>query len=474
MRLVLWFAALICLLPQEAALGQSGPGEAEVAARKLILVPAPAPSPALRYVLLPPLREKRSGNAALLYQRAHSPEWFTNLSRSPDFEKMHDVLEIPLSKLPKDKGLSLASGSMLREIDLAARRTHCDWEYLDRLREDGFGMLIPDVQSFRTYGRLLSLRTRDYLLAGDFDQAVYSLQTHFGLARHVGEAPIFINTLVANAIASYALKDIEELVQIEGAPNLFWALADLPRPLISLRPALEGERIMFEVIFPGMREALKDPSRPPLTVELIMGPMKNLAYVQEEGLNDKLTMGILASRSYPKARQFLLERGFQEAQIEAMTVLQVALMHALVEYDRIYDDMVKWSNQPAWVARQGFKNNHSSLSDVRFARDLSTLAALILPAFENVYEAQVRLERRIALLQTIEALRMHAAQNEGRLPKALAEIKNLPLPLDPSTGEAFHYRLEDGKAILFAPAPMGRPTHLMNVERYDLSVSPRK
>src|SRR2546423_30682 len=51
------------------------PAPPEPAPAILNLVPAAEPVPALKYRLLPELRDQHSGNAALLYYRAFSPEW---------------------------------------------------------------------------------------------------------------------------------------------------------------------------------------------------------------------------------------------------------------------------------------------------------------------------------------------------------------------------------------------------------------
>src|SRR5688572_27961867 len=61
----------------------------------LKLHPAAAPSPAMKHYLLPQVRELQPGNAAVFYQRAHSPEWYPFLERSPQFNKMHEWLDIP-------------------------------------------------------------------------------------------------------------------------------------------------------------------------------------------------------------------------------------------------------------------------------------------------------------------------------------------------------------------------------------------
>src|SRR5688500_1291195 len=52
---------------------------------RLTVAPAAAPSPALRYPLLPDLRDQSPGNAALLYYRAFSPDWLSH--RRPEVQK---------------------------------------------------------------------------------------------------------------------------------------------------------------------------------------------------------------------------------------------------------------------------------------------------------------------------------------------------------------------------------------------------
>lgn len=72
----------------------------------------------------------------------------------------------------------------------------------------------------------------------------------------------------------------------------------------------------------------------------------------------------------------------------------------------------------------------------------------------KVREARARLERKFALLRCVEALRMYAAENDGKLPAQLADIK-LPLPVDPFTGKAFLYQLDGRTATLRSTARPG-------------------
>jgi hydroxypyruvate isomerase len=60
--------------------------------------------------------------------------------------------------------------------------------------------------------------------------------------------------------------------------------------------------------------------------------------------------------------------------------------------------------------------------------------------------AEIRLHSNFAGLQTIEALRLHAAANGGRLPKTLEEVTIIPIPLNPATEKPFPYEFRDGVA----------------------------
>ncbi len=67
------------------------------------------------------------------------------------------------------------------------------------------------------------------------------------------------------------------------------------------------------------------------------------------------------------------------------------------------------------------------------------------------------LEQRIALLRHVEALRLYAADHDGRLPTTLAEVA-VPLPPDSFTGKPFLYTVEGATAHLRGSPPPGKET----------------
>ena len=85
-------------------------------------------------------------------------------------------------------------------------------------------------------------------------------------------------------------------------------------------------------------------------------------------------------------------------------------------------------------------------------------------------QAEVRLQQRLALLTCVEALRMHAAEHEGKLPAQLSDIK-LPLPVDPVTGKPFAYKLDGGTAHLRGTPPAGLEQNPAYNIRYEVTIA---
>lgn len=76
-------------------------------------------------------------------------------------------------------------------------------------------------------------------------------------------------------------------------------------------------------------------------------------------------------------------------------------------------------------------------------------------AREKVRQLTNRLDRHIAVLQCIEALRNYAAVHDGKFPGSLAEIKEVPILNDPVTGKPFDYSGSNSEVVLKGPAPNG-------------------
>jgi hypothetical protein len=81
-----------------------------------------------------------------------------------------------------------------------------------------------------------------------------------------------------------------------------------------------------------------------------------------------------------------------------------------------------------------------------------------------------RLDRHVAALQCIEALRLYAGAHNGTFPNELSDVTEVPIPNDPIDQKPFIYHRTGSKAALEAEAPNGAKArfalrYLLNVEK---------
>jgi hypothetical protein len=67
----------------------------------------------------------------------------------------------------------------------------------------------------------------------------------------------------------------------------------------------------------------------------------------------------------------------------------------------------------------------------------------------------MRIGRRFAALQAVEAVRMYAATHDGDPPPNQEALVDSPAPLDPATGTPFEYSVAGSTATLDAPPAIG-------------------
>jgi hypothetical protein len=438
---------------------------------KLTLRPAAAPTPALKYVLLPELADMRPGNAALHYQRAHSFEWWDNIRRQPFYFEIADWLDRPLEEV-RDKVGFVQNFSALKEVDRGARRENCEWEMTQRLRKEGISMLIPDVQGFREYAVLLAMRCRLEIADRDYPKAIYTLQTGFALGRHVSDAPTLIHALVGSAICSMALGRVEELIQAPDSPNLYWALTDLPRPLIDLRKPLQGEKLTLQAQFPDLKNLETEPLSPQAQKRMLKS-LNDVWFLTGNDSRSEMAKKFgflpLALKAYPPAKRALIAQGRKAEDVAALPVLQVILIDALQQYRRLHDDVFKWVNVPYPQARAGWKKADEDVRAIVREHPAAAVFVAFVPALQRVHEATLRLDRRVAALRCIEALRLYAAAHGGKLPAKLSDITEVPVPDDPVTGKGFLYEVNGDRVTLRDPPLADGQPALFTPLRYELT-----
>jgi hypothetical protein len=454
-------AVLLALAVAGPAQEKSAPTETVI---RLKVEPAPAPRPALKYQLLPDLKDLNPGNPIQGYLKCfceQNPFFFGKESQENRFKWE----EMPLKDLPL-KEVRHYGGHALAQADFAARLDTPDWQILLKLKRDGYYTLLPDLQQMRVLASALKVRLRGDIADRRFDDAIVTAQTMFALARHLGEHPTLIGNLVAIAVASITGDPLEEMIGQSGSPNLFWALTDLPHPLIDPRKGAHGEHLMLATEMAGLDQGA------PMTdarLRQFVGRAAALLHMggktalSEKELRQWLN-GYLENELYIKAaRQRLVAGGLRNEAVKTFPPLQVFLLDKAQAFAIRQDDVLKVMSLPFWQAHAALGRSYPKDIDERLFQQL-------LGWGHKVLSANARLEQRLGLLRCVEALRIYAAAHDGRLPDKLADI-NLPLPLDPVTGKAFVYKLEGGAAILRATPPPGMERNAGYNVRYEITIA---
>ncbi len=454
MKPIHWLPWGLFVLVLFCSAGQAGADEDKPPV-KLTLHPAAEPRPSLKYQLLPGFMDRIPGNAAVYYGKVtvehrrffNDQEWLN---------KIEQWREAPLEELRADD-VRLPPGTIAYWLDRAARCSHCDWQL--PVREDEFySILLPELSQLKQFGRILGTMARIHMARGEFDDAVKTLQTAYSVGQDAAAGETLVNSLVGVTICSITSHQVMQFVQHPDSPNLYWALTALPQPLIDLRPAVEAEMHAVELSFPELRDLDEAEGTTDEWSERLHRFSEKLAKWSDDSMLDARTMVTAASiRGYPKAKRALIERGFPPDTVEAMPVGKVVLLYAMQTYEDLRDDIFKWFFVPYPTAREMTKAAREGLSREFFeGGGVLPVANVFLPGIEHCRTAAVRTDREIAVLRVVEALRLYAAEHDGRLPENLSDT-SVPVPDDPVTGQPFEYRVEGETAFLKGPSLPGVP-----------------
>ena len=441
--------------------------------------------PALQYSLLTDLSDRTAGNAAQMYllaigaaERAvstnvpadHPSRKDLGPDQQPDFVDyfLNDVsLEQLAAAAGEVDGLLPPTDMTFQSLDAATAREYCRWDF--PVRELGFETLLPHLNGSRNLANVAGLRARVHLARGDFPRAAAAVRGLYQLGRDVAKDGLLIQSLVGVGITSVGNQRVKEFVQRPGAPNLYWALAGLPRPFVDLREALEWERTAMLATFPQLRKAESDGFTAADWQDLFKrleryGHITFDAPARHASAAAAIGPAMAGALLYPAAKRHLVERGMTAEQVAALPVPQVLGRYLAGEYRSASDELLKWAALPFWQGVNGMVR-----AEREFARVSATSPAkwvlTAVPAVVRAGATLAKLDRQIAVLQTVEALRAHAAVHDGKLPATLAEMTDTPAPIDPTTGKPFIYKAEGNRATLESPTPPGdSPRGALSVE----------
>jgi hypothetical protein len=274
------------------------------------------------------------------------------------------------------------------------------------------------------------------------------------MSRHLGQHPTLVGDLIGMAIAAVAIDHLYKMLDQPGCPNLYWALTNLPRPLISLDKGMDGERVMMAWVFrdlndsaPMSAEQMKD-----FIAHMDKMLVDNLLVIVEEtptkpGVRAWLDARTKDDAAASAARQRLIERGLTAERLLRFPADQVLLLDEKRELEERFDDDVKTIDYPFWQVEP-------LNAQIEVKKPSPLFADVLLPRMQGARRAQGRVDQLIALLRHVEALRLYAAEHDGTLPARLCDVP-VPLPVDPFTGKPFRYEVIGNTAHLRGTPPAG-------------------
>jgi len=468
-------ALLLPVILAPALRAQDKPPSSWAIDRSMSVSPQSAPVPALKYRLLPLNSELKEGNAVPIYLRVVHEQ--NDAARKYWTETPKPWNEMSVDKIPLDEARKFLHDHqrLLRQFDLGARRRSAEWNYT--LDEGNLiRILMPDTAQMRNYAPMLILQARVAIAEGDFPRAVHHLQTGLAFSRHVADGPFLVNTLVAIALAARFTNVATDLIEQPDAPNLYWALTALPCPLIDLRRVQDMEFRFIETVIPELDDLDRERSAEQWdgVLRRLRSEIRDLSmdgtppilpdwFPKDSAPEDPAAK----SPDLPAARNFVARtKGLSADKVEAMPPAQVLVLYIAGTSREDWDDWHRAAYLPYPQARPFFEAADQRLREAPKTEG-HVVSRSLFPNMNRVMSSQTTLERGVAALRVIEALRMHAAAHDGKLPDKLDDVTEVPIPNDPGTGRPFEYNREGATATLVSVVP-GDP--LRNNRRYRVTI----
>lgn len=428
---------------------------------RLTLSPAKAPEPVLKYTLLPEYLSQTPGNA--VQQMFMAAQLAGELSKNEDPDKTYsrviDWVRMRPETRPTEeiRQVLKKAGPALHYAELASAREYAHWDI--PTRTEAYSAMLPPLMPYRLITRLLVLRCELALAEGQYEPALADLKTGLAMARWTA-GPTLVQDMVASANASAMMQAVESWMGNAGSANLYWALAHLPRPFVSFQEALEFERLSIAAELPqfeSIKTSVWSPEQADAVVHRLvtMREQYDLGKADPRGVWAKVgSASAHLDQHSEMARQALLKRGDAPEMVRVMTPAQAVLLEQFLTFEHWRDNLFILFDLPFWQSFPRMKEWQQELDAHVQANPHESYPFMgLLPNLRAAHFSITRVERSIAALQVIEAIRMHMAQSGGGLPRNLAEVQMVPLPDDPVTGKPFIYERTEAGAKLLLPSP---------------------
>jgi hypothetical protein len=142
-----------------------------------------------------------------------------------------------LNRLPRDEiqAVLKQADAALGLVEQATLCRSCNWPPFVQ------GTMPANLTEYRQLAFLLQVKARLQIAQRQYDEAIETIRTQLRMGKQVGECPTIMQGMVGVAIASLALKGVEDMAQSPDSPNLHAAMQALPRPLVDMDQTIADE-----------------------------------------------------------------------------------------------------------------------------------------------------------------------------------------------------------------------------------------
>jgi hypothetical protein len=416
------------------------------------LTPSP---PSTKYWLRCDPRQRLPGNAAFLYAEAAAMLNDAANKRIMDADDAYDAGANNFASLA-DAALDSNAMDVLGLLNVAAHRDHCDWDI--SVREQGFKTPLPLLIPLRELGKLIELRALGQIRNGQFDGAVDSLQSVYELGFKVDEGEELLSGLQSYGILDIAGSTTAELMKQPNSPNLYWALASFPHPIISLQHSFSTETTFLQASFHELAvDHLQELSgddwrgiyRRVAAVNALPGPAPKI---------DEQTLAEQVTRTLPQAQDYY-ERTYNltSEHVKRLDAFKVVATYWYAQERMQADMQYDMAALPYPILLEKAAELDRHITQMISDQPANIFLNILWTKLEQTATTWARLDRKLAGLTDVEAIRSYAAANDGKLPNQLASIKDTPVLDNPATGKPFNYTVQNETATLSDPEPESSP-----------------
>jgi hypothetical protein len=379
---------------------------------------------------------------------------FNAFPLKPNYTKVYDVVTPE-----QEERLFHALNGVYILIEKASKKRECDWSYRRELK--GIATLLPEVQGIRGLARYLQGKANWEIRNGKYDDAIKTIRLGFRMTEHLEQSdfPCLVTLLVSAAIKGVMMGQIQLISAQPDAPNLYPALTQLDRGQNLMQKSLQAEQFFwmlmqsnpahFQELFEKVDEKSSKEDCKKLLEDIVatlISAMENFPDFDRESATTSFTT-LLSVACYPLGKEWLLERGLTEAEINKLSTYQVVTPYIAQRIKATYDRMLVTAMLPIDADKVVTHFDEKEVTQMKSPIDV--YLSLFVPATMSAKNAFLRTEQALDLLQLKEAIRYYAAVNDGNLPNSLDDIKQLHVTkIGATNNKPFKYHVEKNTAII--------------------------